>query len=117
MNAFGVYGDGTIVAINGSPEVNRRPLIRSWRDSPPSTACDDGIGISRLRTKLGRPSLSETRLRKFLSALVDAGLAFREDERYLSLAVEARPRECDGASVEGQPESSHITLTEIAVGG
>ena len=79
-------------------------------------ACDDGMGISRLRTKLGRSSPSETRVRKFLSALVDAGLAFREGERYLSLAVEARPRECDAASVEDAPERSHITLTEIAVG-
>jgi hypothetical protein len=56
-------------------------------------------------------------VRKFLSALVDAGLALREGERYLSLAVEARPRECDAASVGDALERSHITLTEIAVGG
>jgi ribosomal peptide maturation radical SAM protein 1 len=80
-------------------------------------ACDDGIGISRLQTKLGPSSPSETRVRKFLSALVDAGLALREGERYLSLAVEARPRECDAASVGDALERSHITLTEIAVGG
>jgi ribosomal peptide maturation radical SAM protein 1 len=54
-------------------------------------ACDDGIGVGTLCERLGSGAPSSDHILTFLTELVDADLVFREGDRFLSLAVEARP--------------------------
>jgi hypothetical protein len=56
---------------------------------------------------------SEEHLLAFLADLSEAGLLFREGERYLSLAVEARPREIAAARKEAVTGRRRVTLNAI----
>jgi len=58
-------------------------------------ACDAGIRVSALCDQLGSRVSSPEPVFGFLEELAAAGLVFREGARYLSLAVEARPRELE----------------------
>ena len=52
-------------------------------------ACDSGIGLGAICTRLGAKSPGASAVEEFLRSLAAAGLIFQEGGRYLSLAVES----------------------------
>ena len=79
-------------------------------------ACDAGIGVSSLRTKLGLSSPSEEAPARVPCGSRRRRPAFREEDRYLSLAVEARPREIGTPRRSGFARAPTLTLREIHCG-
>jgi len=81
-------------------------------------ACDEGASVATLSVKLagnGDVAAATRRLLLFLSSLLDAGLVFREGNRYLSLAVEVSPRSTSlHLSKDGEPQQI-VTLNQIRV--
>jgi hypothetical protein len=79
--------------------------------------CDTGIGLPALRSSLAKhdvPIPSDRAIEAFLNALLDAGLVFREGKRYLSLAVEALPRDSRETANDASVRVG-VALSEIEV--
>jgi hypothetical protein len=81
-------------------------------------ACDAGSGLAALRSSLAKRGAAvpeETTIEEFLDKLVDAGLVFREGTRYLSLAIEANPRDTQAVASDDTSVHRAVTLGEIGV--
>jgi ribosomal peptide maturation radical SAM protein 1 len=81
-------------------------------------ACDEGVSVAVLSAKLagrGDVAAATGRVQAFLASLLDAGLVFREGNRYLSLAVEASPRSADRDSIKDGAPHRVVTLNQIGV--
>jgi ribosomal peptide maturation radical SAM protein 1 len=68
-------------------------------DAAAYLACDDGARLQAIAARLG---LSPARARALLDGLVAEGLVYREGERYLGLALPARPREAGAVTVSDE---------------
>jgi ribosomal peptide maturation radical SAM protein 1 len=76
-------------------------------------ACDDGAGVKSVRERLGSLAPPSDQILAFLTELVDAGLVFREGDRFLSLAVETRPPELETRRTHRPHVGRVITLKDI----
>jgi ribosomal peptide maturation radical SAM protein 1 len=80
--------------------------------------CDAGTGLAALQSRLAERDVrtpAERTIQAFLNTLVEAGLVFREGTRYLSLAVEVRPRDSREAASEHATARTGVALTEISL--
>ena len=81
-------------------------------------ACDAGSGLAALGSSLAKRGAAvpdETTIEEFLAKLVDAGLVFREGTRYLSLAIEANPRDTQAVASDHTSVHRAVSLGEIGV--
>jgi hypothetical protein len=81
--------------LNGEPSVSTRRTTLNKLHSKAYVFCDEHRSfrsIHEMLTKEVRPDLSAEDCRSKLQQLVDAGLMFREEDRYLALAVHKRSR-------------------------
>jgi ribosomal peptide maturation radical SAM protein 1 len=76
-------------------------------------ACDDGVGVNTVCERLGSGAPSSAHTLAFLTELADAGLVFREGDRFLSLAVEARPSALKTVRAPGPLAGRVISLTNL----
>ncbi len=77
-------------------------------------ACDSGLGVDVICAKLGAASPGASAVLDFVTSLLEAGLVYCEEGRYLSLAVEVSPGR--GSNTSAAEEVQHgRALSQIAV--